>query len=1488
MAECVRERPKAKKKKATNIQKNESKVTPKTGGSQPENSIVLQDTEIASTTEKVEIKNKENGSENKANSEPVASLDTSKNVTRIEDKQEIASSEGENENKEINKTETEEGEAGLLNTESVAVQSSLLPATDFHSELPEENDDNLTKNEPESVEGSAPFPSLEVTQEDDSLEQAVNPSTIISPYAESTAPPPSLEPVELQITGAIATAPPPSIELKSENTLVQDDIVMPQSVRPRSQVMTSRESLQQPLVEPIIETMEAFSEYQMKHFYHNQELEQIDFFVDEFLKNSQKEQHEFFELIQFYYKSRRRLGEILDKVEGLQSELKKKKDDAWVIKQNVYKAEGTCSCGVKVSQQQKYQQAFFQEEVKKSMSSELYTIRGIAHETLPLELYNSQVARLRIINYLTKFFHSSPELFNLTEELPISAKLPSNVDNNAIQVLLQLQECISILFHFKRYGVLEVTFSDDLHSWLDLLVAALHRIGTLPDSFFLLNHLLRCPPSTVAKISNYLQFPSFKTYSLVNKWNSPLVHHFMVMLATLTLPVKSRQEFLRKFEATILKKEEEKTVMVGRSISWTLVDEEKEEDEKLEDSWSLMTESDLIAVFDQYPFTELLAYLLDMEQNDEGKFRYSPSRTSSYDVISLFAFSSNLITLLSKIFDTYNLLRYRQFLKCVSRIIRLVTQVVSDHWLSYRNYRIDIIGDSTETIPTSQHPTQSQFNLKRLQMQFDQLFLTAAKHILSSHSAGAIQFLSTMPFEAIQSKSMWAVLFLAVDHKPDLATIIKYAGPENVPSVKELDISPNEGIFLLTALSNMAISRNGIEDRELIEAIANLIIEIAFLNRSLKTLYSKNGKDFLDTICTKHSFVVTSLLKYVDQEIEHMRDVMVYIFQLLPLSHWCPTIHDLEKIRTWLLHKAVTSEENQTARILLSNLNYQLTEMEDKLFLPRCYHHLIAIMIVEGYGVSFPDYPGGIQKLGNKDAGFISQVSKYAVSSFTKLMQSKTHAEYLAWGWDVLLKLKLHESEVTGLDLEQNLEDFLKAVSSQNHSNKTGWCITTLNALWNKKSFEFQIEETPSLINVNIALKSNGLFANYVAFSMTKDSHFVDLLLSKGIRYMTTLKDWYQYEAVMHMICNIVPLFLSCPERLFVDSFMQILNKLIHVDVDKAGYTDKIWQYFIAGTYSQKLSALVTAQIMQGQKHSVGKAQRYLSFWIFLFLKLPRWSRDCGVLFQIDQLCKTAFSVANGFTIIEDTLYDEYKALIKSNESRGMLSSMMGWLSANQLSPNPTGDFCYYAFASLRVEKRYEEEIGITNEIAKKLVSNSSMTVEEAFKKCKGSIKARYVPPMPSLTIYRWAEQAMVTPKDHPFLSIIWQQFFLLFLRKPTQESGIPSRTGVGMRFFQSPTLSSLLKDMKNSLRATASYHQEKSTLGESGDESNNKTPAKEHQYAKEFHELLSGLFQGFALWLEESRLHDPNLYLDSLPDAYMPDLLMKIFQGNQVSNPTQ
>ena len=45
-----------------------------------------------------------------------------------------------------------------------------------------------------------------------------------------------------------------------------------------------------------------------------------------------------------------------------------------------------------------------------------------------------------------------------------------------------------------------------------------------------------------------------------------------------------------------------------------------------------------------------------------------------------------------------------------------------------------------------------------------------------------------------------------------------------------------------------------------------------------------------------------------------------------------------------------------------------------KLFLPRNFHYVIAILLVEAYGISFPDYPGGVQKLNYTAMGIIGQV----------------------------------------------------------------------------------------------------------------------------------------------------------------------------------------------------------------------------------------------------------------------------------------------------------------------------------------------------------------------------------------------------------------------------------------------------------------------------------------------------------------------------------
>lgn len=51
-------------------------------------------------------------------------------------------------------------------------------------------------------------------------------------------------------------------------------------------------------------------------------------------------------------------------------------------------------------------------------------------------------------------------------------------------------------------------------------------------------------------------------------------------------------------------------------------------------------------------------------------------------------------------------------------------------------------------------------------------------------------------------------------------------------------------------------------------------------------------------------------------------------------------------------------------------------------------------------------------------------------------------------------------------------------------------------------------------------------------------------------------------------------------------------------------------------------------------------------------------------------------------------------------------------------------------------------------------------------------LKLQVVPSLQRLMIYRWAQQALATPADHPLLPLVWQKFFQLYLRQPGPEFG--------------------------------------------------------------------------------------------------------------------
>ena len=144
----------------------------------------------------------------------------------------------------------------------VQPQSSIVPVIDIPTPLLENRrvEDLGILKEP-----SAPPPSIEINTDTQIQDNVISNA---SPYIEPTA-------------------PPPSIEVETENTIGEN---IGEVFRPRSQIVTQRESV---LVEaapversdtPLV--LEPFTDEQLNHFYYNQELHQVDFFVNEFIKVS--------------------------------------------------------------------------------------------------------------------------------------------------------------------------------------------------------------------------------------------------------------------------------------------------------------------------------------------------------------------------------------------------------------------------------------------------------------------------------------------------------------------------------------------------------------------------------------------------------------------------------------------------------------------------------------------------------------------------------------------------------------------------------------------------------------------------------------------------------------------------------------------------------------------------------------------------------------------------------------------------------------------------------------------------------------------------------------------------------------------------------------------------------------------------------------------------------------------------------------------------
>nr|XP_012645766.1 ectopic P granules protein 5 homolog isoform X1 [Microcebus murinus] len=1189
-----------------------------------------------------------------------------------------------------------------------------------------------------------------------------------------------------------------------------------------------------------------FTKEQLKILEPGSWLENIESYLEEFDSMAHQDRHEFYELLLNYSRCRKQLLLAEAELLTLTSDCQNAKSRLWHFKEEQMSVQGICADQVKVSGYHRYQRVEMNENALGELKKLFDAKSEHLHQTLALHSYTSVLSRLQVESYIYGLLNSSAVLRSLAiHQQGQASKQTESIPSD----LCQLKECISVLFMFTRRVNEDTQFHDDILLWLQKLVSVLQRVGCPGDHLFLLNHILRCPAGVSKWAVPFIQ---------IKVLNNPSgVFHFMQSLALLMSPVKNRAEFMCH-----MKPSERKPSSSGPgSGTWTLVDEGGEEDEDPETSWILLNEDDLVILLSQFPFHELFQHLLGFK----AKGDYLPETTRPQEMMKIFAFANSLVELLAVGLETFNRARYRQFVKRIGYMIRMTLCYVSDHWAQYVSHNR---GSGLALQP---------YSMEKLQIEFDELFLRAVLHVLKAKRLGIWLFMSEMPFGTLSVQMLWKLFYfmhqVESGNLQQLCSVLQPAqckqqlqDPEHFANFEKCLSSMNssEEICLLTTFAQMAQARRTDMDEDFIKIIVLEIYEVSYVTLSTRETFSKVGRELLGAITAVHPEIISVLLDRVQETIDQVGMVSLYLFKELPLYLWRPSASEIAVIRDWLLNYNLTVVKNKLACVILEGLNWGFSE-QGTLHLDQAVHTEVALMVLEGYQKYLAQKPyAGLLSESMKQVSYLASIVRYGETPETSFNQ---------WAWNLILRLKLHKND-HGIQQSCPTVPFSSTVPD--------------------------MTESPTFHPLLKAVKAGMPIGCYLALAMTAVGHSIEKFCAEGISLLGILVQSRHLRTVVHVLDKILPLFYPCQYYLLKnEQFLSHLLLFLHLDSGvpqgvTQQVTHKVAQHLTGASHGDNvklLNSMIQAHIsVSTQPNEVGPVA-VLEFWVQALISQRLWYREQPILFLMDHLCKTAFQLMQE-DCVQKLLYQQHKNALGYHCDRSLLSSLVSWIMAGNITPSfveglATPTQVWFAWTVLNMESIFEEDSQLRRVVEGELVINCAFTPDQALKKAQAQLKLPIVPSLQRLMIYRWAHQALVTPSDHPLLPLIWQKFFLLYLHRPGPQYGLPIDGCIGRRFFQSAAHINLLKEMKRRLTEVADFHHAASKALRVPAEGNEGLPGSQagtpgYLTSPELHTELVRLFNVYILWLEDENFQKGDTYIPSLPKHYDIHRLAKVMQNQQ------
>ncbi|RZB40249.1 ectopic P granules protein 5 -like, partial [Asbolus verrucosus] len=349
---------------------------------------------------------------------------------------------------------------------------------------------------------------------------------------------------------------------------------------------------------------------------------------------------------------------------------------------------------------------------------------------------------------------------------------------------------------------------------------------------------------------------------------------------------------------------------------------------------------------------------------------------------------------------------------------------------------------------------------------------------------------------------------------------------------------------------------------------------------------------------------------------------------------------------------------------------------------------------------------------------------------------------YLQWAWQTVLRLKLHINDKAFHNIKQvldpeNFDVIMKGVHQQQP------------------------------------------LASFVAVLMTSWGHLIPLVCGNGLSQLLFLQTHQKHEAVLFALYLIVPLFINSQEYIINNErFQEIISNLINAD---RGYISMAKSLIsVQNTVLQQFGNMIETQIVNFASYGLSSPRCLVRLWFNTLVSIANWSRDPGVMYLLDVIVRAAFFHQDALEVA-NTILKELLQCHSAQEQGGTISSIFKWVSnsnpSGSLIPGSLSNYTWLAFLVIELEfEEKEKRTGLWRELLLQLNNQKGkVSVDAGIKKAASILK---VPAFTSgsLSIYRWAQQALDSPLDHPLLPLLWQKFFVLYLaRLPlnTSDKGI-------------------------------------------------------------------------------------------------------------------